>query len=483
MRMVAGENADQVRARFESALGELGVLPNVVGIPAFETGGFLEVRPEMDQGGKERVGRISAVVVVPDPAAGQALGERVKWLSDASCVPDPLLRAFDLQPFGAGPVFGDRSLAHRLIGIDRLPVTAAGDGVNVAIIDEGFDRRALRGSKRYGGGWPRYTVRRDARRAGGGRLGARDVTWQVPGAGSSKHAQMVARNVLAIAPAAKIWDVPLLPDSLLGPPSVSLAEAMFYYLWRDLRDGVRRLPLSYAGVPTEGLMGRLEQEDRDPLPLPEGPWVLVNAWGVLDPSTYDEDESYVTNPENFFVRDMKRFSELEKRPVDLIFAAGNCGEPTPLPRCGEGWTGPGHSILGVNAHPSVLTVGAVRADGVPIGMSAQGPGGLAARWDARDTTGKKRAEEKPDLCAPSGFRENDDASLVNTGTSAAAGVMAGVVAALRSQELAINRSPRPPEEMRELLRCTARKASGQQTPWDPRLGFGIVDAAAALAAL
>jgi hypothetical protein len=87
--------------------------------------------------------------------------------------------------------------------------------------------------------------------------------------------------------------------------------------------------------------------------------------------------------------------------------------------------------------------------------------------------------QKPDLCAPSGFHEDDDSALINTGTSAAAAVAAGVLAALRSYELATNGEPlASPAEMREILRWSAGREKGQG--WDPRLGYGVIESQRAL---
>lgn len=382
---------------------------------------------------------------------------------------DPVLAAFDRTvPYASGSLFGRRAMAHRLIGAESLPKGADGSGVNVVIVDEGLNRAAVPRSA-FAGGWFRYQRPRPG-----------VLPWLIPGEGRSDHAAMVARNVLALAPKARIWDMPLLPESLLGPPAVSMAEAMFYYLWRDLKRGTRGEPfLDQRHRRAAGVVS--SPAGAKPVSLPEGPWIVVNAWGVLDPTLDQPDgEDYATNPQHPFVRDMPRFGELENRPVDMIFAAGNCGEPTPMPRCGATWRGPGHSIIGVNAHPDVLTVGAVRVDGVPAGLSAQGPGALWPRWGAGENERQKLAMHKPDLCAPSGFCEDADSAMLNTGTSAAAGVMAGAVAALRSYAIAGKLPQRRPAELRALLRETARPVLGAGRQWDPRLGWGILDLPAAL---
>jgi hypothetical protein len=152
---------------------------------------------------------------------------------------------------------------------------------------------------------------------------------------------------------------------------------------------------------------------------------------------------------------------LDSKGVDQIFAAGNCGQFCPSTRCGPLDRGPGRSIHGANSHPQVLTVGAVRSDGLWVGYSAEGPGTLA--------------ECKPDLCAPSLFREallpfdGED----NSGTSAACGLAAGVVAAARAR---LDWNQMTPARLRQLLRNTATVQGTDRTSWS-RFGAGIINAA------
>jgi hypothetical protein len=205
------------------------------------------------------------------------------------------------------------------------------------------------------------------------------------------------------------------------------------------------------------------------MPQWSGPWVLVNAWGIFDTSA-DPSGSYTENSEtgghpmiNLVTR------AVQQHRLDIVFAAGNCGEFCPSRRCGGLDRGPGHSIWGANAHPLVITAGAVRSDETWVGYSSQGPGP------------ELLAVQKPDLCAPSQFCETHDAALLSSGTSAACAMAAGVVAALRGNPKWDQVSV-PPEAMRAALIATARKPTGP-AGWDGRLGFGIVDAAATIAAL
>jgi subtilisin family serine protease len=101
-------------------------------------------------------------------------------------------------------------------------------------------------------------------------------------------------------------------------------------------------------------------------------------------------------------------------------------------------------------------------DGLWLGYSSQGPGQ------------PRLATKKPDLCAPSQFAEECDAATGNTGSSAAAALTAGVVAALRSKWNAQDLSP---DELKQVLLVSARRNKGDA--WNDRLGHGILDAAAA----
>jgi len=101
-----------------------------------------------------------------------------------------------------------------------------------------------------------------------------------------------------------------------------------------------------------------------------------------------------------------------------------------------------------------------------LGYSSQGPGQPQLGW------------EKPDFCAASHFCENDDAFSINTGTSAACGLTAGIVAALRSRW---NSTRVSPDQLKDILNQTARRPPGLS--WGNALGYrlgnGILDASAA----
>lgn len=325
------------------------------------------------------------------------------------------------------PFFHTRARAAALIRAGALtqqtpPLLA--ENVNVIVFDEGISARRLTSlvpGTGLAGGWrvrqPGVPVRRPGR------------------APADSHGTMVAANILSLAPRARIFDLPVLPDRIDNTPAfLDLALAAML----TVRDDI-------AGFAAGG---------RFP-----GPWVFCHAWGIYDRRTEPLRGDYTERPSHPFNLLIAALDKLH----DQVFGAGNCGQFCPNSRCGPTDRGPGESILGANSSPHVLSVGAVRADGLWLGYSSQGPGKLAA--------------EKPDLCAPSHFVEADDAAFVSTGTSAACGIAAGAVAALRGSATLANATP---AELRQHLRDRAARLPG--AGWNRRLGWGILDLGAALAA-
>lgn len=392
--------------------------------------------------------------------------------------PDPIISDLESwSPLGpGGGIFGNRDAAEDLTRVAALR-GATGKGVNVIIVDRGLSRdwvtqttKRMASRRRLLSAPPAQDVFGWTRYEWSGQPPRRVRRSIFPGATGSDHAEMVARNVLAIAPEATIWDAPLLPrqDEQDAPPGPSTAAHLFHWIKQVAQTGIWRSWDTRLNALVEVSASK--------------PLVVVNAWGVLDPESEPGLKGYADDPDHFLINDMTR---LTKAGIDVIFAAGNCGEACPDRRCGQQDTGPGRSILGLNAHPDVLTVGAVRVDGIPIAMSAQGPGRLATVGSrGTDYSGNRHAIDKPDVCAPSHFRESDDASELNTGTSAACGFAAGMVAAIRSLPAGRRLTP---AKLRDLLRRTAHKTPGatgdRGAKWDPRLGFGILNAAAVLSEL
>jgi subtilisin family serine protease len=256
---------------------------------------------------------------------------------------------------------------------------------------------------------------------------------------------MIARSILDLAPHARLYDVPAVP---LNPTPLPVFVSTMHAACGSLIHEIHH---------------------RQKLPQWSGPWVLVNAWGVFDTSAdptggYTENTAVHGHPLINLVT-----HAVQHRHLDMVFAAGNCGQFCPSQRCGGRDRGPGHSIWGANAHPLVITAGAVRSDETWIGYSSQGPGP------------ELLAVQKPDLCAPSQFCETYDAASLSSGTSAACAIIAGVVAALRGNPK-WDQVTVTPEALKAALIASARKPLGP-AGWDERLGFGILDAAATIAAL
>ena len=331
----------------------------------------------------------------------------------------PILSAEHWCPSIAATSFGNRSQADLLIGKDTLhdpAVALTGRNVNVLVFDQGIDRRAI--PRNFAGGWTDGT--------------------QWPGDGAKGgHGTMIARNIIDIAPDARIFDCPLIPQAAPGlPPSIEGLPAFLgraYAAWLQILVDIKFF---------------------DQLQIITGPWVFVNAWAVYDRRTEIQKGDYTDNPNHFFNR---RVAATVAANIDVLFCAGNCGQFCPDGRCGPRDRGPRQSILGANSHASVLTVSAVRVDTMPLGYASMGPGQ------------PHLAHDKPDLCAPSQFAEDGDVFAVNGGTSAATALAAGIVASLRQKWPSI-----PPATMKQVLIDSARRTEGPA--WNGRIGNGIIDA-------
>jgi subtilisin family serine protease len=330
-----------------------------------------------------------------------------------------------------GRTFWDRAAAERLIGADALGNTAGitaltGKGVNVVLMDSGLDT-----VERQQLGLPfglRWTSSQHQIYA------AQTTTVQ----SRHGHGWLIARQIRSLARRATIHDYALLPPRLSRAviPSMAVRVPAF------VSDVVAAFGFLKAQV-----LSRHNAGD-------QSAWIVVNAWSIFartwTPGQDLDDPSAWLN---------QTISELVELGVDLVFAAGNCGLFGPDLRCGQEDTGPGCSIVGPNGHPEVLTVGAVRDDGLWLGYSSQGPGIMG---------GAGKGSHKPDLCAPSEFRDTDDAARLNSGTSSACGVAAGAIAALRQEWPKL-----PPAVLKQALLDTARDP--EAVGWSPRLGHGVLD--------
>jgi subtilisin family serine protease len=328
--------------------------------------------------------------------------------------------------------FGHREHVRRTVRAGALADQGLrGQSVNVVIIDEGLDKNLIPPAN-WGGGLDHFI----------------DVDLVLP-AGSAQahsHGMMIARSILDLAPNARLYDVPAIPTAL--PPNVQTF--------------ISTIQAAYTSLIHEILYRRS-------IPEWSGPWVLINAWGIFDTRS-DPTGSYTRNTEVGGHPMINRITRaVATHNLDIVFAAGNCGQFCPSQSCGGLDRGPGHSIWGANAHPLVITVGAVRSDETWTGYSSQGPGP------------ELLAVEKPDFCAPSQFVETYDAALLSSGTSAACGVAGGVVAALRSNP-AWDQFTVTPQMIKAALMAIPRKPDGL-SGWDDRFGCGVLNAEQAIAAL
>jgi len=339
------------------------------------------------------------------------------------------------------PLFGDVDLALAQIRAQAAAAKGAfGQSVNVVILDQGVNKNVL--SKRFPGanfvgGWATPEFGK------GGPSGPFNLIppgqWSDDGLGPVvTHGTKMASLVLAVAPQARILDLALMPSHILNLQGfLSWAAGAYFML-------VATIPFIRANFPAFS-----------------GPWVLNNSWAVFDlamdfpPGSFQNYGSNPNHPLNLAVAAVPGLGI-----ADVVFAAGNCGQFCPDPRCGAGQVGPARSIYGVAAIKDVLTVAAVRSDEIWLGYSSQGP------------AAPQFASTKPDLCAPSQFAAAGDWDRSFTGTSSACALTAGAIAAKRSVAGTLS-----PAALRAFAVTQARLVLNQAAP-DARHGAGMIDVSA-----
>jgi subtilisin family serine protease len=242
------------------------------------------------------------------------------------------------------------------------------------------------------------------------------------GTSRAGHGTMVAGAARLCAPAVALLDYALLKSTGSG-------------LTAWLSDAIR------------AMNDLIEQVGQDSSPL-----IVNNSWCLYDRTA----DAQVGTPENYAENPLHPaftvVGDLVEAGAVVLFAAGNCGGDCPDGRCTSSCIGPGKSIFGVNSHPDAITVGAVSKDSERLGMSAQGPGLLA--------------RAKPDVC---GYGQFAAMGGMAGGTSAAAGIVSGVAAALCSHGRI------DPARLKAALNRTAFS----RTAFDYELGHGIVRPVAA----
>ena len=196
----------------------------------------------------------------------------------------------------ASPLFGKLDRALAMIGKANLTALGAeGQGVNVIIVDQGIAASYLPALNIMTGtqvnGWP----------VDPGELGtSEEESIREPGQAPFGHGTRMAQLVLAVAPQAKIYDLPLLPHRI-RELSAFLHDAGDAFV---------------ADGPVQEAIGG------------SGKWVLCNAWSVYDLSgdaPPGASESYEQNPDHHFTALMEALTSGTDQPhfADAVFAAGN----------------------------------------------------------------------------------------------------------------------------------------------------------------
>jgi hypothetical protein len=322
---------------------------------------------------------------------------------------------------GAGTSFGTRKAAIQQMNAGSLHsmngVSLDGSGVNIVLVDRGIAANALPAANQ-GSGWGWKTQ------------SAFTATGE-----QAEHSAMLIRDIRAIASAPVFWDMPLIPPRVQKVQAfLSDAHAAFLHM---------KALIKFYNSHIHGKR-----------------WVIVNAWATFDLRSDANHPSWLRYRDNSKHIFHHAVGGLVHEDCDVIFAAGNCGEFCPDDRCGPADIGPGNSISGANGYKEVLSVGAVRADGLALGYSSQGKGRIT--WTHGGGSG-----EKPDIVAPSQYRLETDPGRISSGTSAACGLAAGVVAALRTQPVGTNVSPA------DLIAELRASAGGT---YDRQFGCGMLNA-------
>jgi hypothetical protein len=325
-----------------------------------------------------------------------------------------------IEPFG--PCLDDGAIGGEQDVAEMLDVAALGGrgmdgaGVLIAVVDFGVNLAHLTGRGR--------TQTLDV-----------DLSWSQPGLPAPGehdlgHGTMVAYDAGIAAPAATLVDLPLFPVAGSGLGALlSTGIAMF-----------------------DRLIAAMARPDFDARGV-----VILNAWGMNTPAEDDPvgtEGNYSDNPAHPFTQIVRLAGAAG---ADVVFAAGNCGPQCPGHRCG--WSG-APPIVGANSDTDVLTVGAIDVNGQLAGYSAHGPGRLGAL--------------KPDVVTYTHFEGSHARSGPDFGTSAAAGVAAGLLAAVRTRH---ERAQVSPARLRALASSTAGATH------EPGFGWGSLNPTNLVAAL
>lgn len=306
--------------------------------------------------------------------------------------------------------------------------------VNVILVDQGVEEdyvNAIAGATVYAG-----------------RIGPRDIV--VPREQKDRyrswpqwHGHMMARNIIKVGGggedetlgALKIWDAPFIRDRV-----------------SEVVGDIMRIDLLYRDI-----IWLVERSD------PREKWVIVNAWGVKDRLRERPLGAYTEwSPGKRRMAIYRRIRTLitrqDGREAFVVFAAGNAGLFTHDPEAGRYDRGPNRSIWGAALMPKVLTVGGCDVNGMWLGSASQG--------------GERAGGAKPDVVAPSYFRDDVDAHAVSSGTSASCAVAAGLI--VRDwRRRAYNNGPPVARRIRRIA-FRSRKGGGPHPTGGGRFGAGVM---------
>ncbi|TMR09374.1 S8 family peptidase [Nonomuraea turkmeniaca] len=328
---------------------------------------------------------------------------------------------------GGDPPVGDWHDVERLLNVAGLQAEGLdGTGVALAVLDTGVN--AAHTARQLGRG---VTLDADRCWSPSGVAGK-------PGEFEVDHGTMCAFDALIAAPQASLIDIPLLLSTRPGGSALDglLSDAVSAFA--HLRNVLDAQPAASRAL------------------------VVSNSWGSFSP----EWDFPVGHPGNYSDSAAHPFNlmvaALDRAGADVLFAAGNCGQECPDGRC----VYPSRPIVGANSHPKALSIGGIDVNGDRVGYSSQGPGRLTAR--------------KPDVCGYTHFLGSAafGKGEPDSGTSAATPVVAGLVAAVRTQWPAARLSP---AQLRALLRRSAEDRS--EVGFDYDYGYGVVDPAGIMASL
>lgn len=337
---------------------------------------------------------------------------------------NPRIRATAKVECGDAAVGTSKTVSTRFERARLLASGLDGSGVDIAVVDTGIKSDPQRVEiANLAGGW--HPTRSDYQPG---------TTRRERGANGT-HGTMCAWNAQLFAPEASIYDYALLQskeDSWTG----FLSDAI------------------------DAFVSLIEHRERRKRPL-----VVNNSWAIYDPESEDLP---VGDPGNYSANPSHPFNVVVRRAIaagaDVVFAAGNCGGDCPDGRCGE-CAGEGRSIHGAAGLADVLTVAGVATTRARLGYSSQGPSSITLA--------------KPDLCAyahfvGSGVYADDEGG--DSGTSTAAPLVAGLVAALRTKV--------PSMSAAALASVLRRTATALEAPgFDYGFGYGLIDPVAAAKAL